>query len=79
MPLSDVIGHRSFRGLCCPEGGGSMVLQTTGILPHHYTVSQPNHCENLKSHNFIECAFFEHNPEYLCCIEEYHCISIVTI
>jgi hypothetical protein len=43
MPHSDVVEQQCFGGTCCHchhlqgEDGGSMV----GILPHHYTVSQP--------------------------------------
>jgi len=27
--------------LCCPEDGGSVDLWNVGIIPWHYTVSQP--------------------------------------
>jgi len=44
-PCSNVAGYQCFRASCClhlePEDRGSMVIWNIGILPHHYTVSQP--------------------------------------
>jgi hypothetical protein len=36
-PCIDVLRYLHLHG----EDGGSMVFQSTGLLPHHYMVSQP--------------------------------------
>jgi len=38
-----VVGYQRFVGPCClhPEDGCSMDLWNVGILPQHYTASQP--------------------------------------
>jgi hypothetical protein len=42
MECSVVEGYHCFVGPCClPEDGGSMDLRNVGILPQHYTASQP--------------------------------------
>jgi len=42
MLCSDMVEHQHFRGLHLdPEVGGSMIFQNVGILPCHYTASQP--------------------------------------
>jgi len=40
----NVVRYQHFRGPCClhhlMQDGDSKVLQSTGILPHHYTISE---------------------------------------
>jgi len=38
-----VVGYQRFGGQCCLhlQGGGRIDLRNVGVLPQHYTVSQP--------------------------------------
>jgi hypothetical protein len=50
---SDVIGYQHFGGPRClhlqGENGGNKALRNSGILPHHYTVSQPRRPRSYSS------------------------------
>jgi len=51
---SDVVGYHCLEGPGkVAEGGGSIVLQNVGILPHHCTVSEPI-AVKTSSHNRYE-------------------------
>jgi len=48
MPCSVAVGYQRFGGSCClhlqslhPEDGDSLDLQNVGVLPQHFTASQP--------------------------------------
>jgi hypothetical protein len=51
-PCSDVVGYQPLGGglwLHAPGDGVSTVLRNVGILPHHYTASQPRKTSTLCS------------------------------